>query len=493
MTYFIPGRWLPGAATALAVALLCSCSGGGGGGGDAVPAPTVTLEFSPTSVPAGEAATLSWSSTDASSCAASGAWAGSEPVSGSLGVSQDQPGTYTYTLECSSSTSRMVSASATLTVTPATLSIITGALSNGVIGDPYDQTIQSNGGVSPFTWTVSSGALPNNLSLSPSTTNAVNISGTPDTVAQGVMFTIQVTDSASHTASQSYAVSILLPGNSVVLSPGNLDFGNVVVGNASGARTETLTNTSTLELLIASITTTGTNASEFNQTSTTCGTSLAAGASCSITLTFTAGQLGPRTAALTINDDSAGSPQSVSLNGIGVTAGSNATLSAHSVPFGIQLVGTTSPARSLTLSNYGSSTLTIGSMLASTSFAETNTCGLSLASGGSCTIKVTFMPSAAGDVAGTLSIADDAADSPQSVALSGTGSTSTPRLTGECVSSCNDAVQVGSVCPAGALSESPEAKVITTTCGTHYVKWDRARPCSRPASTRSLSGFCRTE
>jgi hypothetical protein len=454
-------------------------------------AATVTLSVSPTSVTAGETATLTWSSTNATMCTASGAWAGPESISGSLGVSPDEPGIYTYTLDCSSSASNAVSRSATLTVTPPALSIITGALPNGVIGDAYDQNIQANGGVSPFTWSVSSGALPHNLSLRPSTTNVVSISGAPDAGAQAVTFTIQVTDSANHAATQPYTVSILLPGGSVMLSPDYLDFGNVVVGNASGAQTVTLKNTSTSELLIASVTTTGSNASEFNQTNTTCGTSLAAGASCSITLTFTADQLGPRTAALTIDDDSAGSPQSISLNGVGVTVGSNATLSADSVRFGTQLVGTTSPARSVSLRNYGNTTLNIGSILASTSFAETNTCGQSLAPGGFCWITLTFTPNAAGGFGGTLTILDDAADSPQSMPLSGTGATSTPRLTGRCVTSCGTVQDPA--CPAGALSESPGIALASGRCGNRLTgPVDRATYCGVDFFSRSR-GFCQVD
>jgi hypothetical protein len=50
---------------------------------------------------------------------------------------------------------------------------------------------------------------------------------------------------------------------------------------------------------------------------------------------------------------------SLSLSGIGLTSGSNAALSATSLTFGNQVVGTTSPAQSLTLSNYGTTTLAL--------------------------------------------------------------------------------------------------------------------------------------
>src|SRR5438874_9918811 len=74
------------------------------------------------------------------------------------------------------------------------LTITTAALPNGTSQLAYSQTIQASGGIAPFTWSLS-GALPHNLALSSSVTNAVTISGTPDTPVQGLAFTIQVTDS----------------------------------------------------------------------------------------------------------------------------------------------------------------------------------------------------------------------------------------------------------------------------------------------------------
>ena len=64
------------------------------------PLPTVSLSFAPPSVPAGQASTLAWSTTNATSCAASGAWAGNQATSGSLAVTPAIAGTYTYTLSC---------------------------------------------------------------------------------------------------------------------------------------------------------------------------------------------------------------------------------------------------------------------------------------------------------------------------------------------------------------------------------------------------------
>ena len=64
------------------------------------PLPTVSLSFAPASVQVGQQATLTWSTTDATSCVASGAWAGNQAPSGSTGVVRTTAGTYTYTLTC---------------------------------------------------------------------------------------------------------------------------------------------------------------------------------------------------------------------------------------------------------------------------------------------------------------------------------------------------------------------------------------------------------
>ncbi len=138
-------------------------------------------------------------------------------------------------------------------------------------------------------------------------------------------------------------------------------------------------------------------------------------------VTFTPNQSGPRSASIAITDDSAGSPQSVSLDGVGVTSGPSATLSAMSLNFGSQGVNTTSPAQSITLSNYGNAALNITGITASANFAETDNCVTSLASVASCTINVTFTPSAIGSYNGTLSIVDNAKGSPQTETLNGTG------------------------------------------------------------------------
>jgi PKD repeat protein len=103
-----------------------------------------------------------------------------------------------------------------------------------------------------------------------------------------------------------------LPATAVALSPGSLAFGSQVVGSTSQLQTVTLINTGTADLAISSLAVSG----DFAQTNT-CGSTVAAGASCTISVTFTATAAGPRTGTMTIVDNAAGSPHVVALSGTG--------------------------------------------------------------------------------------------------------------------------------------------------------------------------------
>jgi len=112
----------------------------------------------------------------------------------------------------------------------------------------------------------------------------------------------------------------------------------------------------------------------------------------------------------------------------GATNGSALTASPSSLSFASTLTGSTSAAQTVTVSNPGSSAASVSSVSASGPFSQTNTCGTSIAAGGSCTVSVTFTPTAAGTASGTLSVASSAPGSPLTVALSGTGTSSTTDL-----------------------------------------------------------------
>ena len=363
------------------------------------------------------------------------------------------------------------------------LTITTASLPNGTIENRYSQPIQASGGVGPFQWTVSSGTLPHNLALSSSSTGIAMISGTPDTAAQAAAFTVKVTDSANQSASQLYTVSILLEPDTITLSPPSLSFAPQLTGTSSSAQVETVTNTGTSAVLISGIALMETNTADFSETSN-CSSSLAAGANCTFTVAFTPSQLGPRSAAITITDTTMGSPHSVPLNGVGLTSGPDATWSANSMTFTPQLIGATSPAQSITLSNYGTTIVNITGISVAGDFGETDNCGSSLASAASCTVNVTSTPSAAGKYSGTLSVTVDAPSSPQTVSLNGAGSTGAYKLTGHCLPSTRGLcvpVSKPAQCPAGQLAIRPGA--IRCGGGLHTV--DISTACSAEPGTEN--------
>src|SRR5688572_26995168 len=122
-------------------ALLTSCSGGGGGGGGNTPAPTVQLQAEPSNIISGGTATLTWSSTGADGCAASGGWSGAKLVSGSEDVGPLTTST-TYSLQCNGQ-GGTDSASATVTILAGTdtiagrLLVPTISRSDGDVNDPF--------------------------------------------------------------------------------------------------------------------------------------------------------------------------------------------------------------------------------------------------------------------------------------------------------------------------------------------------------------------
>ncbi len=156
-----------------------------------------------------------------------------------------------------------------------------------------------------------------------------------------------------------------------------------------------------------------------------CGASVPAAGSCSINVTFTPTAVGNLYGTLTVTDNNNGTPAStqvVPLAGVGLGAPA-VSLSAGTLSFGSQIVNTTSAAQTVTVTNSGTATLTLGSITASGPFAQTNTCGLSVAAGGICTISVTFTPTTAGSALGSVTLTDNAANSPQTISLTGTGVT----------------------------------------------------------------------
>ncbi len=97
-------------------------------------------------------------------------------------------------------------------------------------------------------------------------------------------------------------------------------------------------------------------------------------------------------------------------------------ITPESLDFGNQPVGSLTVPKIATLANNGPKSLTITDIVTSgIDFAQTNTCGQSLAPGANCTIQITFKPAIPGPRIATVQILDSDPASPQSVVLNGTG------------------------------------------------------------------------
>jgi len=101
--------------------------------------------------------------------------------------------------------------------------------------------------------------------------------------------------------------------------------------------------------------------------------------------------------------------------------GTTLSVAPSSLTFASQALNTTSGAQAVTVSNTGTAAAAVSGVTTSGDFAQTNTCGTSIAAGGSCTVSVTFTPTASGTRVGTLTISSNAGNSPTTVALTGTG------------------------------------------------------------------------
>jgi hypothetical protein len=206
----------------------------------------------------------------------------------------------------------------------------------------------------------------------------------------------------------------LAAGAAAALVPAELQFPPVAVGATSSPQTTTIYDLGTDGLTVSNAAISG----DFAIQSNNCASVPASGGSCAIAVTFTPTAMGARNGTLTITDSSAGSPHTVALAGQG--SSNNPTVSPSNVSFPSQLVGTSSSTQTVTLT---AGVVAVGSLHLQTSgaFSETNNCGTGLAALGTCQVLVSFTPTSSGSQSGTLTMTDSAPNSPQTVSLSGTG------------------------------------------------------------------------
>ncbi len=357
-----------------------------------------------------------------------------------------------------------------------TLSPSTVAFASTIVGTSRGPTILvlANGSAGPLT--ISSISATGNFSettncplapkrLAPNGTCKIGVTFSP-TILGPQTGVLSVTDNVG-TSPQTTQLSGT-GAAAVTLTPATLAFGNHFANTTSAAKTITLVNNQTVPLTITGISTSGDFAA--NSTCPVAPNSLAAKSSCAISVTFTPTALGARTGSLTVNDNAADTQQTAQLSGTGINP---ATLTPAALVFGGQNVATASAAKIITLKNVQGGPLTIFGIATSGDFARVSSCPVSpqtLAAGASCSISITFTPSAPGLRTGALTVSDSASFNTESASLTGTGT-----LTGL----ISIAITPGAPeAPAGAqLQLTATGKWRNGTLNiTNFVTWSSAAP-----------------
>ena len=300
-----------------------------------------------------------------------------------------------------------------LTASPSSLSLAqnTSGTSTITVNDFYgfasDVTLSASGAPSGVTTgfgtnpTASTSKL--TITIGPSVPG-----GTYTLVVSGTSGTLTASTTIQLTVAQ-------LPSPVVNLSPASLNFGSVVVGATSAAKAVTVSNSGQATLKISSIAAGG----EFAIASNTCGSTLAVGAKCKLTVTFTPTQAESVTSAIALTDNAANSTQVVTLSGTGIAP---ATLTPAAATFAKTAVGASSAAKTFKLANKQSVALTGISITPTGNFSvSATTCSSTLAAKSTCEISVIFKPTQAGPQTGTLEVKNSAYGSPEGSSLTGTG------------------------------------------------------------------------
>ena len=214
-------------------------------------------------------------------------------------------------------------------------------------------------------------------------------------------------------------------------SPSSLTFDSTQTGQSNGPQILTFKNIGTLPASFSSASIAGPNAADFSKADLcTPAVVLQPSGMCTISITYAPASPGTSQATLTVTDNAAGSPQVISLSGTAVAPPPPAPAVSLNPSGTLNFPGTTTQGtngtpQNITLTNTGTGSLHVTNIAVSGFNANDFTLGTSncvgtVAAKGNCQIPITFAPLAAGIRTATLNITDDAADSPQSVALQAT-------------------------------------------------------------------------
>jgi hypothetical protein len=319
---------------------------------------------------------------------------------------------------------------ATLTVTPASLNFSTVGINTTSTAQTVTITNTSSvtATFSSIAPTVSTGQgtfnLTNNcgVKLPAGTSCTISVSFTASSIPSPATETIRISSDAS-TSPQFVNLTATGTAATLTVTPPTLSFGSVVLNTTSTAQTVTITNTSSVTATFSSIApTVSTGQGTFNLTNN-CGATLAAGASCTLSISFTASSIpSPATETIRIGSDASTSPQFINLS---ATGGALLTPSANSHDFGNVTAGTSSTPTTVIVTNVSTipAHILLDTITNSFNFKDTSdTCmGATVAPGASCTVTMIFTPIGSGAQTSQLALSSDAANSPLTVDLSGTG------------------------------------------------------------------------
>ena len=222
-----------------------------------------------------------------------------------------------------------------------------------------------------------------------------------------------------------------LTGPFLSLSTGTVTFAATTTGQSSTPQTVTFTSAGGQPVSLASIVISGANSSDF-MLSGSCLTMalLQPQTSCPLSIMYSPAKAGNGSAIVTITGNSPTSPQTISLSGIAVAPPAPAPVATFSTanPFtlpGTTTQGTSSAPQTITISNTGNaplhiSTVILGGFNSSDYFlAPSNCTGAVLSANSNCSVILNFSPLASGFRTGTISVTDDAANSPQVLSIIG--------------------------------------------------------------------------
>ena len=268
--------------------------------------------------------------------------------------------------------------------------------------------------------------------LAPAATCTYTLTSQPGTLGP-LTATLTLTDNSGGVSGAQQTIHLTgtglpIPLPQAALTPATLTFPQTILHTTTPAQSLNLTNSGTAPLTLTSITLSDT--SDFTLTST-CPSSLAPAATCTVSIAFQPGTVGPLNASITFTDNSGGAPgtqQNIPLVATGLPIPlARATITPATLPFASTVIGASTAAQTILLSNTGTAPLALTGIILEdpANYTLTNACGPNLPAGASCSLAVIFHPQTTGALPSTLTLTDNSGlptgTTQQTIALTGTG------------------------------------------------------------------------